>query len=159
MVINLSVSKQNLPIRFSGRETGNGLHVQGSRKKQLNFMNRKFSVIYSFNPLSANLTKWSNTLKQLVGKLPTDCLSVFAHFVKLALKGLIRKTPKQRPKQRLSFLSRVFDQKEKLDQFSSIFLFYLWKYGTTHFTINNSWKLILLLLTFIILLLLIISLI
>ena len=38
-----------------------------------------------FNPLSANATKWSNTLKQLVGKLPTDCLSVFDHFVALAL--------------------------------------------------------------------------
>ena len=40
------------------------------------------------NPLSANPTKWSNTLKQFVGKLPTNCLSVFDHFVELALKGL-----------------------------------------------------------------------
>ena len=45
-----------------------------------------------FNPLSANFTKWSNTLKQFVGKLPTNCLSVFDHFVGLALKGL-RKRP------------------------------------------------------------------
>ena len=37
-----------------------------------------------FNPLSANFTKWSNTLKQFVGKLPTNCLSVFDHFVNLA---------------------------------------------------------------------------
>ena len=29
------------------------------------------------NPLSANPTEWSNTLKQFVGKLPTNCLSVF----------------------------------------------------------------------------------
>ena len=43
---------------------------------------------FSFNLLSANPTKWSNTLKQFVGKLPTNCLSVFDHFVKLALKGL-----------------------------------------------------------------------
>ena len=35
-----------------------------------------------------NPTKWPNTLKQFVGKLPTNCLSVFDHFVKLALKGL-----------------------------------------------------------------------
>ena len=28
------------------------------------------------------------TLKQFVGNLPTNCLSVFDHFVKLALKGL-----------------------------------------------------------------------
>ena len=43
---------------------------------------------FYFNPLSANPTKWWNTLKQFVGKLPTNCLSVFDHFVKLALKGL-----------------------------------------------------------------------
>ena len=43
----------------------------------------------SLNPLSANFTKWSNTLKQFVGKLPTNCLSVFDHFVGLALKGLM----------------------------------------------------------------------
>ena len=40
------------------------------------------------NPLSANITKWSNTLKQF--KLPTNCLSVFDHFVGLDLKGLIK---------------------------------------------------------------------
>ena len=43
----------------------------------------------SFNPLSANPTKWSNALKQFVGNLPTNCLSVFDHFVKLTLKRLI----------------------------------------------------------------------
>ena len=37
------------------------------------------------NPLSANFTKWSNTLKHFVGNLPTNCLSAFDHFVKLAL--------------------------------------------------------------------------
>ena len=40
-----------------------------------------------FNPLSANFTKWSKTLKQFVGKLPTNCLGVFDHFAGLALKG------------------------------------------------------------------------
>ena len=40
-------------------------------------------------PLNANPTKWSNTLKQLVTKLLTNCLCVFDHFVKLALKGLL----------------------------------------------------------------------
>ena len=40
------------------------------------------------NPLRANPTKWSNTLKQFAGKLPTNCLSVFDHFIGLALKGL-----------------------------------------------------------------------
>ena len=41
-----------------------------------------------FNPLSANPRKWPTTLKQFVGKLPTNCFSLFDHFVKLALKGL-----------------------------------------------------------------------
>ena len=44
--------------------------------------------IKRINPLSANPTKWPNTLKQFVGKLPTNSLSVFDHFVKLGLKGL-----------------------------------------------------------------------
>ena len=42
------------------------------------------------NHLSANPTKWSNTLKQFVG--PTNSLSEFNHFVWLALKGLMFKT-------------------------------------------------------------------
>ena len=41
-----------------------------------------------FNTLIANPTKWSNTLKEFVAKLPTNCLSVFDHFVGLALKEL-----------------------------------------------------------------------
>ena len=41
------------------------------------------------NPLSPNFTKWSNTLKQFVGKLHTSCLSVFDYFVGLALIGLM----------------------------------------------------------------------
>ena len=42
----------------------------------------------SLNPLSVNPAKWSNTLKQFIGKLPTNCLSVFDDFVGLVLKGL-----------------------------------------------------------------------
>ena len=41
------------------------------------------------NSLSAKPTKRSSTLKQFVANLPTNCLSVFDHFVKLALKGLM----------------------------------------------------------------------
>ena len=41
-----------------------------------------------FKLLSAKFIKWSNTLKQIVGNLPTICLSVFDHFSGLALKGL-----------------------------------------------------------------------
>ena len=39
------------------------------------------------NSLSAKFTKWTNTLKQFVGFCRV-CLSVFDHFVGLALKGL-----------------------------------------------------------------------
>ena len=42
-----------------------------------------------YNPLRVNPTKWSNTLEQLVRNLPTNCLSVFDHFVGLALKEII----------------------------------------------------------------------
>ena len=41
-----------------------------------------------FKPLSTIFAKWPNTLKQFVGYLPTNCFSVFGHFVGLALKGL-----------------------------------------------------------------------
>ena len=47
------------------------------------------------NPLSAKFIKWSNTLKQIVGKLPTNCLSVFDHFSGFAFKGLIRNLIRQ----------------------------------------------------------------
>ena len=40
------------------------------------------------NPLSANITKWSNTLKQFVGNLPTNCVTVFDHFLGLVLEEL-----------------------------------------------------------------------
>ena len=43
---------------------------------------------FVISPFRANFTKWSNTLKQFVGNLPTNCLNVFDHFVGLALKGL-----------------------------------------------------------------------
>ena len=43
---------------------------------------------FCLNPLSTNPTKWPNTLKQFDDNLLTNCLSVFDHFVKLALKGL-----------------------------------------------------------------------
>ena len=42
----------------------------------------------SFRPLSANPTKWSNKLKQFAGCQPANCLRVFDHFMRLALKGL-----------------------------------------------------------------------
>ena len=51
-------------------------------------------AISDMNALSANPTKWLNTLKQFVGNLPINCLSVFDHFVKLVLKELRDKKEK-----------------------------------------------------------------
>ena len=58
---------------------------------------------FFINPLSANFTKWSNRLKQFVGKLQTNCFGVFGHFVGLALKGLriFRKCDQFRRKMRI----------------------------------------------------------
>ena len=43
-------------------------------------------------PLSTNLTKCSNTLKQFIGKFPTNCFSEFDHFVGLALIELLTRS-------------------------------------------------------------------
>ena len=53
--------------------------------------------VIHFNPLNASRKKWANTLKQFVGKLPMNCLSVFDHFVKLAFKGLTLTLSWRRP--------------------------------------------------------------
>ena len=52
----------------------------------------KHPLMLTVNPLNANPEKWPNTLKQIVGNLPTICLSVFDHFMNLALKGLTKET-------------------------------------------------------------------
>ena len=54
-------------------------------KRHFTNITRHFECL---NPLNAYPEKWSNTLKQIVGNLPTICLSVFDHFMNLALKGL-----------------------------------------------------------------------
>ena len=43
--------------------------------------------LQTINALNANPTKWSSTLKQFVGKLPTNYLSMFDHLVGLVFKG------------------------------------------------------------------------
>ena len=40
-----------------------------------------FSKDSYLNLSSANPTKWSNTLTKFIGNLPTNCLSVFDHFM------------------------------------------------------------------------------
>ena len=70
--------------------------------------NNNQNILSHFNPLSANPTKWSNTLKQFVGNLPTNCLSVFDHFMNLALKGL-RMTESCKVGAVIIYLSKTFD--------------------------------------------------
>ena len=48
------------------------------------FSKYKFTDMIFINPLSANYTKWSNTLKQ-----PTNYLSVFDNFLGLVFKRLM----------------------------------------------------------------------
>ena len=59
--------------------------IREHRKGTLVLMKWVKVCAFGFNPLSANPIKWSNTLKQFVDKLPTNCLSVFDHYV--GLKG------------------------------------------------------------------------
>ena len=69
----------------------NDSHLRRPNARKINSAVNSFSGIFHiFNPLSANPEKWSNTLKQIVDNLPTICLSVFDHFMNLALKGLRR---------------------------------------------------------------------
>ena len=54
------------------------MEVSEDIPKTRSIFRRRKNVI---NPLNANPEKWSNTLKQIVGNLPTICLSVFDHFM------------------------------------------------------------------------------
>ena len=63
---------------------------KGPPKRFYGFVNHFLKNVKGSNPLSANITKWSNTLKQFISKFQANCLSVFAHFVGLALKGLTK---------------------------------------------------------------------
>ena len=61
--------------------------LQNTRKywnKEKLWLEIGYTILLSDSPI-----KLSNTLKQFVGKLPTNCLSVFDNFVGLALKGLV----------------------------------------------------------------------
>ena len=54
-------------------------------KHSLNILIQLWIYLPNLNALSANLAKWSNTLKQFVGNLPTNYLSVFDYFEGLTL--------------------------------------------------------------------------
>ena len=74
---------EHIKVRFLPSKKVDFYHFQGWPFKWHLMKN-----LFDLNPLSANPIKWPNTLKQFVGNLLTNCLSVFGHFVGLALKGL-----------------------------------------------------------------------
>ena len=82
-------------LRYISRQNPRSFHLIEIRLQKLLFSCRDnleiLTILTIFYCLisSANFTKWSNTLKQFLDKLATNCLSVFDHFVGLALKGLI----------------------------------------------------------------------
>ena len=57
-----------------------------------NVLMRFYDIIYSIGFLMISggieIPQNGQTLKQFGGKLPTNCLSVFGHFINLVLKGL-----------------------------------------------------------------------
>ena len=63
--------------------------IKALSKIEEDLLNRFLNNEMKLNPLSVNFTKWSNTPKQFFSKLSSNYLSVFDHFVGLALKGLI----------------------------------------------------------------------
>ena len=64
------------------------IKIQNLRRNRESNSFRKTFKQFDFKLLSANFTKWPNTLKQFVGNFSTNCLSVFGQLVGLALKGL-----------------------------------------------------------------------
>ena len=96
--VKIEILAQVFPCEFCEISKNTFLQNTSGRLLLLNW--KRFSFISSFlyqwrwlmdqvfNLLSAKPTKWPNKLKQSVENLPTNCLSVFDRFVKLALKGL-----------------------------------------------------------------------
>ena len=80
--------------RFIDKYDSEGINCPSEKENREKF--EKNNLTIALNPLSANPEKWSNTLKQFVGNLPTNCLSVFDHFMNLALKGLKFCIPKKK---------------------------------------------------------------
>ena len=67
-----------------------GVLMLGNRSALKTSKNTKLTIHFIiYNSLGTKFIKWSNTLKQFVGKLPMNCLIVLDHFVGLARKGII----------------------------------------------------------------------
>ena len=91
-VLTLHKKKRSFPLRISPvnvTKTAGNYYAVLTKDNGKEILTVVLKFLESFViPLSANPKKWSNALKQIVGNLATNCLSVFDHFVGLALKGL-----------------------------------------------------------------------
>ena len=70
----MSISTKILILRF---------FTQSFSQKLVILLNQAWVFQTGCNPLSVSPTKWSNTIKQFVGKFPTNYLNMFDHFVGL----------------------------------------------------------------------------
>ena len=73
---------------FVRQNLENGIVVYDQPDIIFCLLKKSYYSVLTINPFSANPTKRPKTLIQFVAKLPPKCLSVFDHFVKLALKEL-----------------------------------------------------------------------
>ena len=85
----LAFFKSNVRRETGGFEVASTITLALQANRLIKCASHCTKMKFSINPLTANPTKWLNTLKQFVGN--SNCLSVFDHFVKLALEGLFRK--------------------------------------------------------------------
>ena len=72
-----------------------------------------------FNPLCANFTKWSNTHKHFVSKLPTNCLSVWPFYGIGTLRVNLENVEKKRKIQKTKYLK---NEKSFLDEIKGFFI-------------------------------------
>ena len=81
----------------------------------------KFLSLHEFDPLSTNPTKWVKHIQAIRRLLPTNCLSVFDHFVELALEGLSSVQRRSRTLSNIDntvFLKKVRDGENMLTIFA-----------------------------------------
>ena len=85
-------------------------------------MSEHFGTFY-INPLSANPTKWLNT-KTICRQPPMNCLSVFDHFRRLALKGLILNCSEKPDIWIIFSIFKEFVSPPKMERFAKTVIFF-----------------------------------
>ena len=77
----------DLDLRKDTASTWSNGQTRTRSCKGVSLLQLGWNSVPELNPLSANLIKWSNTLKQFVSKLPTNCLSMLTILWGWHLKG------------------------------------------------------------------------